>query len=82
MDIKVGMGQILVEGGRVKANLKRAVTMIKKAAAEGCDIIVLPECLDVGWTYPETIINFFCPLLHGQLKLITIIIKSPMEICG
>lgn len=48
------MGQILVEGGKVRENLKRAVEMIEKAAVEECDIIVLPECLDVGWTYPET----------------------------
>jgi predicted amidohydrolase len=52
---KVGMGQILVEGGAVKENLARAVSMIEKAAAKGCKIVVLPECLDCGWTYPESI---------------------------
>ncbi len=49
---KVGMGQILVEGGAVEANLKRATAMIGRAAASGCRIVVLPECLDCGWTYP------------------------------
>ena len=54
MTYKVGMGQILVEGGSVKANLKRAVAMIELAAEKGCRIVVLPECLDCGWTYPES----------------------------
>jgi predicted amidohydrolase len=49
---KVGMGQILVEGGARAANLRRAVAMIGQAARKGCRIVVLPECLDCGWTYP------------------------------
>ncbi|MCJ7682215.1 MAG: carbon-nitrogen hydrolase family protein [Candidatus Aminicenantes bacterium] len=53
---KVGMGQILVEGGAVEANLNRAVSMIEQAAKSGCRIVVLPECLDCGWTYPESAI--------------------------
>lgn len=53
---KVGMGQILVEGGAVEANLNRAVAMIEQAAESGCRIIILPECLDCGWTYPESAI--------------------------
>jgi predicted amidohydrolase len=46
---KLGMGQMLVEGGRVDANLQRAEAMIAAAAHAGCRVIVLPECLDVGW---------------------------------
>jgi predicted amidohydrolase len=51
---KIGMGQILVEGGAVKANLARAVAMIERAAGKGCRLVVLPECLDCGWTYPDS----------------------------
>lgn len=51
--MKIGMGQILVEGGQIDANLRRAVAMIGDAAAAGCSIVVLPECLDLGWTWPE-----------------------------
>jgi len=51
---KVGMGQMLVTGGDVEGNLVRAVSMIKKAAAEGCRIVLLPECLDCGWTHPKS----------------------------
>lgn len=47
---QLGMAQILVEGGRPKANLDRAVQAIRKAADQGCRVVVLPECLDLGWT--------------------------------
>lgn len=50
---QLGMGQMLVEGGRIKDNLARAVEMIGQAAAAGCQIVVLPECLDIGWTHPS-----------------------------
>ena len=47
------MGQMLVEGGRIEENLNRAEGMIREAAARGCRVIVLPECLDAGWTHPS-----------------------------
>jgi predicted amidohydrolase len=49
---RVGMGQIRVEGGDPDANLGRAVAAIAEAAARGCAAVVLPECLDLGWTDP------------------------------
>ena len=51
--IKIGMGQLLVEGGEPERNLKRAVEMINHAASQRCDIVLLPECLDLGWTHPS-----------------------------
>ena len=50
--VSVGMAQILVVPGAVAENLGRAVAAIGAAAREGCDVVVLPECLDVGWTFP------------------------------
>jgi predicted amidohydrolase len=50
---RAGMGQILVEGGRPGPNLDRAVAAIEQAAAAGCRLVVLPECLDLGWTHPS-----------------------------
>jgi predicted amidohydrolase len=47
------MAQILVEGGRPEANMTRAVQRIEEAAACGCRLVVLPECLDFGWTDPS-----------------------------
>jgi predicted amidohydrolase len=46
------MGQMLVEGGDGEGNLRRALAMIRQAAQRGCRIVVLPECLDLGWTFP------------------------------
>src|SRR5690625_969793 len=49
---KIAMGQMLVEPGQIEANLERACQFIREAANKGCHIIVLPECMDLGWTHP------------------------------
>jgi predicted amidohydrolase len=46
------MGQMLVEGGQASQNLQRATEMIRRAAEQNCAIVILPECLDLGWTDP------------------------------
>lgn len=51
--VKVGMGQLLVEGGEPRRNLDRAEKMIGEASAKGCEIVLLPEVLDLGWTHPS-----------------------------
>lgn len=51
MSIPLAMAQILVEGGQPQANLRRATERIGQAAERGCGIVVLPECLDLGWTH-------------------------------
>jgi predicted amidohydrolase len=51
--LRVGMAQMLVEGGQPEANLRRAVAMIHDAATRGAAVVVLPECLDLGWTHPS-----------------------------
>lgn len=50
---RVGMAQILVEGGQAAANLRRAADAVGRAASQGCKLVVLPECLDLGWTDPS-----------------------------
>jgi len=50
--IRIGMGQMLVVPDDVDANMNRAIDMICKAKKNGCQIVILPECLDCGWTYP------------------------------
>lgn len=49
----LGMGQMRVVGGDAPGNLERAVEMIQHAAAQGCALVVLPECMDLGWTHPS-----------------------------
>lgn len=41
-----------VEGGRKDANLARAVHLINEAAANGAEVVVLPEAMTLGWTHP------------------------------
>ncbi|MBI2192709.1 MAG: carbon-nitrogen hydrolase family protein [Planctomycetes bacterium] len=50
---KLGMAQILVEGGQPGSNLARAAGRVSEAAAAGCRLVVLPECLNLGWTHPS-----------------------------
>ncbi len=51
--LKLAMGQILVEGGKLPENLDRATQAIGLAARRDCQVVVLPECLDLGWTHPS-----------------------------
>ena len=53
--IRVGMGQLLVEGGEPARNLARATDLIAQAAAEKCDLVLLPETLDFAWTHPSAL---------------------------
>ncbi|MGE4167258.1 MAG: carbon-nitrogen hydrolase family protein [Xanthobacteraceae bacterium] len=49
------MGQMLVEGGEPERNLVRAEQMIEKGAQAGAHCVLLPECLDLGWTHPSAL---------------------------
>jgi predicted amidohydrolase len=51
--LTVGMGQLLVEGGEPERNLERVERMAAQAVDEGCDLLLLPECLDLAWTHPS-----------------------------
>lgn len=51
--VRIAMGQMLVKFGNPQRNIQRACDMIEQASELNCDIIVLPECMDLGWTYPE-----------------------------
>jgi len=47
--MKVAIVQMRVEMGEKEANLERALVGIAEAAEEQADVVVLPECLDLGW---------------------------------
>lgn len=51
--MKIGMAQLLVEGGEPERNLERAEKLLRQAAHEGCDLVLLPETLDLAWTHPS-----------------------------
>ena len=48
--LKIGIGQLHVDGGNPDLNLENAIAFVEGAARAKCDIVVLPECLDFGWT--------------------------------
>jgi len=51
---RLAMGQMLVESGEPERNLCRARQAIQRAAELGAKVVVLPECLDLGWTSSAT----------------------------
>jgi len=51
--LTIAMGQMLVIPGHLDDNLARAHSMIQQAGARNADVVVLPETLDLGWTYPN-----------------------------
>ena len=55
--VKVAMIQMNVVGNDVDANLATAEKLVAKAAAQGAQVAILPECMDIGWTHPGSLIN-------------------------
>lgn len=53
--MRIGLGQLLVEGGESERNIARAEKMIIEAHQKKCDMILLPECLDFAWTHPSSL---------------------------
>ncbi len=53
--MKLGMGQLLVEGGEPDRNLERAGQLIQEAYEDGCDLVLLPETIDFAWTHPSSL---------------------------
>jgi predicted amidohydrolase len=51
---RLALAQMLVTGGARDENVARAVARIGEAAAAGAEVVVLPECLDLGWTHPSS----------------------------
>jgi len=51
--LKLGLGQLLVEGGEPSRNFDRAEELISESASNGCELILLPECMDLAWTHPS-----------------------------
>jgi len=51
--LSLAMAQMRVEWGEAEHNVAHAAELIAEAAAQGCAVVVLPECLDIGWTHPD-----------------------------
>ena len=55
MQYQAALAQILVEGGKPEANLRHAEQAIAEASKRSCRMVVLPECMDFGWTDPSAV---------------------------
>lgn len=51
--VKIGMIQMRVEFHDPQKNLSHAQELVAQAAAQGADICILPECMDLGWATPN-----------------------------
>jgi predicted amidohydrolase len=51
--VRVGLCQMRVKTGAADENLARARELVARAGDESCDVALLPECLDLGWTFPD-----------------------------
>lgn len=54
-EFRLAMVQMKVEGGNREANLAKAKAMIDQAAAQGADLVLLPEAMDLGWAHPSAL---------------------------
>ncbi len=52
---KLAMAQMRVVGGALETNLEHAGEMIAEAAAQGAQVVLLPEAMDLGWTHPSAL---------------------------
>lgn len=50
---KLAMIQMRVTGGEKAQNVQRAARLIADAASGQADLVLLPECMDLGWTHPS-----------------------------
>lgn len=51
---KLALAQMAVFAGQRDRNVAHAVAMIASAAKAGAAVVLLPEALDLGWTYPAS----------------------------
>ena len=52
---KLALAQMNVVGGDRSANLNHAGEMIREAAENGAQVVLLPEAMDLGWTDPSAL---------------------------
>ena len=48
---KLALVQMAVIGGDKARNMRHAVELVAEAALAGAQVVLLPECLDLGWTH-------------------------------
>jgi predicted amidohydrolase len=51
--LRLAMAQMRVEWGEPERNLEHAAELVAEGARQRCGAVLLPECLDIGWTHPD-----------------------------
>lgn len=51
--MRIGMAQILVFPESKEKNLDKIAEFVERASKEKCDLVVFPECADLGWANPN-----------------------------
>jgi predicted amidohydrolase len=52
-EFRLAIVQMYVEPGNKEKNLVHARELVKAAASDKADVILLPEVMDIGWTHPS-----------------------------
>ena len=53
LQFRLALIQMRVRGGNKLWNLRHATDLIHEASLHGADVVLLPECVDLGWTHPS-----------------------------
>jgi len=69
---KVACAQVDAKFGDIQANVEKCITYIKKAAEEGCSLVVFPECFLQGYAVnsAEEVAELAIPLEDESIKKI------------
>src|SRR6185436_19933800 len=52
---QLGLVQMRVEPGRKVKNIERAIELVRQAAKQGAQVLLLPEALPIGWTHSSAL---------------------------
>lgn len=77
------MAQMNVKGNDIDANLANAEKLVAQAAEQNADIVILPECMDIGWTHPGSLQNA-TSIPDGKVykKLRALAIENDIYVCS
>lgn len=81
---RLALVQMLVTGGDKQANLARAEQRIAEAAANGAEVVLLPEAMTIGWTWPVMDSGLVDDLPGGEtgLRLTMCAHKHSVYVCA
>lgn len=64
MKLHLGTGQFRPARGRIEENLQRAGQLLEECAAQGAELVVLPELFDTGYFWDEELQGLIAQGFH------------------